>query len=194
MRVISLVLIALALSSCASVTEQSLEVAPAPLTQSAEAKLDPQSEQIDAGTTASEEPSDSEPIAPVTESMESLPTPAEGTDEPASTAGASTTPAATEAEPATEPEPEPEPEIAETEPSGYTMAMVAANNSSSSCWSVIRNDVYDLTSWIGSHPGGSNAILGICGREATSTFDARHSGQGAPESALRTYLLGPLAG
>ena len=187
-----MVLIALALSSCASVTEQSLEVAPAPLTQSAEAKLDPQSEQIDTGTTASEEPSDSESSAAVTESMESLPTPVEGADEPASTAGASTTPAATEAEPATEPEPEPE--IAETEPSGYTMAMVAANNSSSSCWSVIRNDVYDLTSWIGSHPGGSNAILGICGREATSTFDARHSGQGAPESALRTYLLGPLAG
>ena len=190
MRVISVVLIALALSSCASVTEQSLEVAPAPLTQSAEAKLDPQSEQIDTGTTASEEPSDSESSAAVTESMESLPTPAEGTDEPASTAGASTTPAATEAEPATEPEPE----IAETEPSGYTMAMVAANNSSSSCWSVIRNDVYDLTSWIGSHPGGSNAILGICGRESTSTFDARHSGQGAPESALKSYLLGPLAG
>ncbi len=189
-----MVLIALALSSCASVTEQSLEVAPAPLAQSAEAKLDPQSVEIDTGTTASEEPSDSESSAAVTESMESLPTPVEVADEPASTAGASTTPAATEAEPATEPKPEPEPEIGETGPSGYTMAMVTVNNSSSSCWSVIRNDVYDLTSWIGSHPGGSNAILGICGREATSTFDARHSGQGAPESALKSYLLGPLAG
>ena len=188
-----MVLMALVLSSCVSVTEQSPDVGSAPLTQSAEAELDSQSEEVDSGTGYSHESvemADSESIAPITESMESLPTPVEGTDEPASTAGASTTPAATEAEPATEPEPE----IAETEPSGYTMAMVAANNSSSSCWSVIRNDVYDLTSWIGSHPGGSNAILGICGREATSTFDARHSGQGAPESALRTYLLGPLAG
>ena len=190
MRVISVVLMALVLSSCSSATGQSPDVAPAPLTQSAEAKLDPQSVEIDTGTAVSDEPADSGPSASVTESMESSPTPVEVADEPPSPAPSSATPVPSEPEPSAEPEPD----IAESEPIGYTMAMVEANNSSSSCWSVIRSDVYDLTSWIGSHPGGSNAILGICGREATSTFDARHSGQGAPESALRTYLLGPLAG
>ena len=189
MRVISVVLMALVLSSCVSVTEQSPDVAPAPLTQSAEAELDSQSEEVDSGTGYSDESvemADTEPSPSVTESVESSPAPVEGEGP----APSGTTVAPTEAQPSVEPAPDP----SEAEPTGYTMAMVAANNSGSSCWSVTRNDVYDLTSWISSHPGGSNAILGICGKEATSTFDARHSGQGAPESALKSYLLGPLAG
>jgi len=187
------ILMALVLSSCTSVTEQSPDVTSAPLTQPAEAELDSQSEEVDSGTAVSDEPvemADTEPSPSVTESVESSPVPVAGEDESPTPTPSSTTAAPTEAQPSVEPDPVP----SEAEPTGYTMAMVAANNSGSSCWSVIRNEVYDLTSWIGSHPGGSNAILGICGKEATSTFDARHSGQGAPESALKSYLLGPLAG
>ncbi len=35
----------------------------------------------------------------------------------------------------------------------YTFADVASNNTSRSCWSVINNKVYDLTSFIEKHPG-----------------------------------------
>jgi hypothetical protein len=77
--------------------------------------------------------------------------------------------------------------------SGYTMAQVAANNSAKSCWAVIEGSVYNLTTWINSHPGGSGAIISLCGTEATSSFKGRHGNQSRPAAQLSSYLLGPLA-
>jgi len=77
--------------------------------------------------------------------------------------------------------------------SGYTMAQVAANNSAKSCWAVIEGSVYNLTAWINSHPGGSGAIISLCGTEATSSFKGRHGNQSRPAAQLSSYLLGPLA-
>ena len=77
--------------------------------------------------------------------------------------------------------------------SGYTMAQVATNNSAKSCWAVIEGSVYNLTNWINSHPGGSGAIMSLCGTEATSSFNAQHANQSRPSSRLSGYLLGPLA-
>jgi len=77
--------------------------------------------------------------------------------------------------------------------SGYTMAQVAANNSAKSCWAVIEGSVYNLTAWINSHPGGSGAILSLCGTEATSSFKGKHGNQSRPAAQLSGYLLGPLA-
>jgi hypothetical protein len=76
---------------------------------------------------------------------------------------------------------------------GYTMAQVRANNTAANCWAVIDDSVYDLTNWIKSHPGGSGAILGLCGVDGSSSFNARHGGQSSPKSTLAGYLLGPLA-
>lgn len=76
---------------------------------------------------------------------------------------------------------------------GYTMAQVSANNSAKSCWAVIEGSVYNLTTWINSHPGGSGAILSLCGTEATSSFKGRHGNQSRPAAQLSGYLLGPLA-
>lgn len=76
---------------------------------------------------------------------------------------------------------------------GYTMTQVRANNTAANCWAVIDDSVYDLTNWIKSHPGGSGAILGLCGVDGSSSFNARHGGQSSPKSTLAGYLLGPLA-
>ena len=76
--------------------------------------------------------------------------------------------------------------------SGYTMDQVKANNGASSCWSVIDGDVYDLTTWISSHPGGAAAIKSLCGLDGTSAFKAQHEGQNNPIKRLITFLLGPL--
>ena len=76
---------------------------------------------------------------------------------------------------------------------GYTMERVKANNTSSNCWSVISGNVYDLTRWINSHPGGSGAIVSMCGKDGTSDFLGMHANQGKPQSRLAGYLLGPLA-
>jgi len=76
---------------------------------------------------------------------------------------------------------------------GYTMAQVTANNSAKSCWAVIEGSVYNLTAWINSHPGGSGAILSLCGTEATSSFKGKHGNQSRPAEQLSGYLLGVLA-
>ena len=78
-------------------------------------------------------------------------------------------------------------------PAGYTMAQVAANNTSASCWSVVSSNVYDLTKWISSHPGGASAITSLCGRDGTASFNAQHRGSGTPQRTLASYLLGPLS-
>jgi hypothetical protein len=102
-------------------------------------------------------------------------------------------PAATPAAPAATPTPSPTPTAEVTTQTGYTMEKVRENNSASSCWSIINGNVYDLTKWISSHPGGRSAITGICGRDGTSSFNGRHRGDGGPASVLTGYLLGPLA-
>jgi len=102
-------------------------------------------------------------------------------------------PAPTPAAPAATPTPSPTPTAEVTTQAGYTMDKVRENNSASSCWSIISGNVYDLTKWISSHPGGRSAITGICGRDGTSSFNGRHRGDGGPASVLTGYLLGPLA-
>ena len=76
--------------------------------------------------------------------------------------------------------------------SGYTMAQVRANNTAKSCWTAIDGYVYNLTSWINSHPGGSGAILFLCGTDGTNAFKAQHENQTRPTIRLETYRLGPL--
>ena len=75
---------------------------------------------------------------------------------------------------------------------GYTMAQVRANNSARSCWSAIDGYVYDLTNWINSHPGGSGAILFLCGTDGSNAFKAQHENQTRPAVRLDAYRLGPL--
>jgi hypothetical protein len=75
---------------------------------------------------------------------------------------------------------------------GYTMAQVRANNTARSCWTVIDDVVYDLTKWISNHPGGSSAILFLCGTDGTNAFSAQHQNQARPAIRLDTYRLGPL--
>ena len=101
----------------------------------------------------------------------------------------------TEEEPVSEAEEEvsEETEPEETQPTGYTMAMVAENNDASSCWSAINGNVYDLTDWINSHPGGPSRILSLCGTDGSASFNGKHGGQSNPESRLQSYLLGPLS-
>lgn len=73
-----------------------------------------------------------------------------------------------------------------------TMKDVAANNTAKSCWSAIDGNVYDLTRWINSHPGGASAITFLCGTDGSKAFAAQHAGEGKPTSRLAGFLLGPL--
>lgn len=72
---------------------------------------------------------------------------------------------------------------------------VAKHNLASDCWLIISGKVYNLTSYINSHPGGRGNIIQNCGKDGTFAFDTKyesepHSGYAA--SLLNNYLLGNL--
>jgi len=119
-------------------------------------------------------------VAPTVSAMPTpTPTPT-ATPKPTPTVSATPTPVVT-------PTPTPTPTVA-----GYTMTQVRANNTSRSCWAVIDGVVYDLTKWISNHPGGSGAILFLCGTDGTNAFKAQHENQSKPAIRLDTYRIGPL--
>lgn len=103
---------------------------------------------------------------------------------------ATLTPSATPATSAT-PSPTPSPTLTTQSSVGFTQSQVEANNSSAKCWSIINDNVYDLTKWIKSHPGGQSAITFICGKDGTDAFLAQHRGQSSPFSRLASFYIGP---
>jgi hypothetical protein len=111
---------------------------------------------------------------------------------PIPTASATPTPTPTQTPtptPVVTPTPTPTPTTAVA---GYTMTQVRANDSARSCWTAIDGIVYDLTRWISNHPGGSSAILFLCGTDGTNAFKAQHENQSRPAIRLDTYRIGPL--
>lgn len=112
---------------------------------------------------------------PATESPAATGAPAKAVAEPAAP------------KPASAPAPAPAPA-----PQGYTLAQVAAHNSSSSCWSAINGKVYDLTSWISKHPGGKQAIVSMCGRDGSAAYNGQHGGERRPANELAGFYLAPL--
>jgi nitrate reductase (NAD(P)H) len=54
----------------------------------------------------------------------------------------------------------------------YTMDEVARHSSEDSCWVVIRDKVYDTTTYNNMHPGGAASILMCSGGDGTDDFEA----------------------
>ena len=75
---------------------------------------------------------------------------------------------------------------------GITRAEVASKNSSSSCWTIIGNKVYDVTEFIVKHKGGSGRIENLCGKDGTSNFRGQHGTSGGPNLTLDRYYIGDL--
>jgi cytochrome b involved in lipid metabolism len=74
-----------------------------------------------------------------------------------------------------------------------TLDEVALHNTPEDCWTVVDGNVYDLSNFVSSHPGGQSAIQKICGIDGTETFTGKHGGQGAPNQRLSTLKIGELA-
>ena len=74
----------------------------------------------------------------------------------------------------------------------FTLAEVKKNNNSANCWTIVDENVYNLTTWINAHPGGSNAILSLCGVDGTSAFKSQHAGRAMPVGQLESYKIGKL--
>ena len=74
----------------------------------------------------------------------------------------------------------------------YTLGEVSIHNSKLSCWTSIKGEVYDVTSFINKHPGGQNPILGLCGKDGTSAFSNQHGTQPRPSNELARFIIGTL--
>jgi cytochrome b involved in lipid metabolism len=83
---------------------------------------------------------------------------------------------------------------AETEKkqAGFTMAQVAEHNTAASCYVVVGTGVYDVTEWIAKHPGGPEAIKGLCGIDGTEKFTKQHGSFQQAKDTLAGYLIGDL--
>ncbi len=194
MKFLGLLLVAGLLTGCASVDasdpiasnqSQPLEVAiesPSEVPEESATELD--GEEADASMVEPEtEPEESAPAK--TQSVQPSATKAP----PASQKAEPVDPQAPKQTQEPAPSPEPEPEPVESK---YSMANIAKNDSTSSCWAAISGKAYNLTDWISKHPGGAGAIVSICGTDATSVFQGRHGGQSGPASSLSSYLLGDI--
>ena len=67
----------------------------------------------------------------------------------------------------------------------YTLAEISTHNNQSSCWTIINGKIYDITSFISSHPAGVRKILEGCGIDATNLYGrvGAHDQSKAPAAA-----------
>jgi len=103
------------------------------------------------------------------------------------------TPAPSPTTPVPAPTPTPTPKPTPTPVASlYSMSAVAKHSTEDNCWSVINGKVYDLTSWIGSHPGGQQAITQLCGKDGSAKFNGQHAGGAQQAQVLTKYFLSDL--
>ena len=162
--------------------------------ESAEEEVSEESESVDSeGTEDSDEDrNDEDESERESEAESEAGSETESDDEPRETQDTEPT---ENPEPSQEPTQEPEPSpTAEETFQGYTLAEVSERDSAAECWVAIDGGVYELTQWIRSHPGGSGAILNLCGKDGTTSFTSQHGGQARPSSTLDGYYLAPLIG
>ncbi len=76
-----------------------------------------------------------------------------------------------------------------------TSSEVATHNTLQNCWMIISNNVYNITSYVYQHPGGSSILAQYCGREATTAFQTqggRGSHSNNASNLLNNFLIGTL--
>jgi len=76
-----------------------------------------------------------------------------------------------------------------------SLAVIAQHSSLQDCWLLIDNKVYNVSSYLSSHPGGVEIIIPYCGKEATNAFatkDGKGSHSDYAHSLLANYYVGTL--
>lgn len=56
----------------------------------------------------------------------------------------------------------------------YTWEQLATHNTEKDCYIAVRGKVYDVSSFMAAHPGGSSQLLLGAGRDATQVFESYH--------------------
>jgi len=77
-------------------------------------------------------------------------------------------------------------------PVALTVEEAAAHSTSDDCYLIVNNKIYDVSSYIGQHPGGKKSIIERCGQEAGKIFSAIHSN--FAWNLLASYYIGDVVG
>lgn len=71
---------------------------------------------------------------------------------------------------------------------------LSTHNSKEDCWVAMDGKVYDITSWIPKHPGGSDVLALSAGRDVTNLFESYHPFSGdQPFQILKKYYVCDMA-
>jgi len=54
-----------------------------------------------------------------------------------------------------------------------SLVEIGKHNTQNDCWLLISGKVYDITSYFGSHPGGSGTMVATCGKDATDAYKTK---------------------
>ncbi|KAK3705789.1 hypothetical protein LTR37_013096 [Vermiconidia calcicola] len=77
-------------------------------------------------------------------------------------------------------------------PKTYTFDEVQQHRTPDSCWVILYGNVYDVTKFLPSHPGGSKIVLQLSGTDATEEYDPIHPPGTLEESLPPEANLGPI--
>lgn len=72
----------------------------------------------------------------------------------------------------------------------YTIDDVRQHNTLGDLWIIVDGNVYDITSFAGSHPGGEEILAEFAGTDCTETFRSIHST--TARNMLAQYRIGVL--
>jgi len=72
----------------------------------------------------------------------------------------------------------------------YTLEEVAEHRFKNSVWVVVKNDVFDVTKFLGRHPGGEKVILMAGGQDITFLMETSHPFTRVPWQILEKYKIG----
>ena len=74
----------------------------------------------------------------------------------------------------------------------FTLGEVKKHNKKNDAWTIIEKKVYDITSWIPTHPGG-DVILKAIGKDGTRLFKSVNHPSFVKENVLPKYYIGNLS-
>lgn len=77
-----------------------------------------------------------------------------------------------------------------TSPDTFTKDEASKHNKKNDCYLIINSKVYDVSSYIGNHPGGARTITSRCGDEVAGIFARIHSNRAW--DLLKKYKIGTI--
>ena len=72
----------------------------------------------------------------------------------------------------------------------FALTDIDSHNNATSCYTVVNGAVYDLTMFVNGHKGGAEAILSMCGHDATDAFMQAHGNQTKIIRTLNRFQIG----